>query len=54
MNVPKFFIHNFEITAMTKIWSGRVTPYHTLFSRLERKPFYIGNFKISSQALDFS
>ena len=30
-----------------------VTPYHTLSPRLERKPFYVGNFKISSQAPDF-
>ena len=29
-----------------------VTPYHTLCTRLERKPFYVGNFKISSQAPD--
>ena len=29
-----------------------ITPYHTLFPRLERKPFYVGNFKVSSQAPD--
>ena len=30
-----------------------ITPYHTLSPRLGRKPFYVGNFKISSQAPDF-
>ena len=30
-----------------------ITPYHTLSPRLERKQFYIGNFKISSQAVGF-
>ena len=35
------------------ILSCLVTPYHTLSPWLERKPFTIGNFKISSQAPDF-
>ena len=35
------------------ILSRLVTPYHTLSPRLERKLFYISNFKISSQASDF-
>ena len=29
------------------------TPYHTLSHILQRKPFYVGNFKISFQAADF-
>ena len=33
------------------ILSRLVIPYHTLFPRLKRKPFYIGNFKIRSQDL---
>ena len=94
MKVPKFFVRNFKIIAMTKMcitfyqvmsllitpysldWkenhfmlatlklvrrlqffyhvlSGLVTPYHTLSPWLERKPFYVGNFKISSQPPDF-
>ena len=35
------------------ISSHLVTPYHTLSPRLERKPFSIVNFQISSQATDF-
>ena len=36
------------------ILSRLVTPYHTLSPRLERKPFYDGNFKINFQTSDLS
>ena len=34
------------------ILSGLVSPYYTLSPRLERKPFHVGNFKISPHAPD--
>ena len=34
-----------------RILSRLATPYHTLSPRLERKQFYVGKFKISSQNL---
>ena len=58
--VPKFFVLKFKIIAMTKICITfyqvlplLITPYHNLLARLERKPFCVGNFKISSKAPDF-
>ena len=66
MKVPKNFVCNFQIIAMTKICITFyqvtpditsydalplfITPYHTLSPRLKTKPFSFGNFKISSQA----
>ena len=61
MKIPQFFVRNFKIIAMTKVFITFyqvlslliITPYHILFPRLERKPFYVSYFKISSQAPDF-
>ena len=69
MKVPKVFICNFLIIAMTKICITFyqvtlvitsdhalplfITPYHTISPRLETKPFSFGNFKTSSRVPNF-
>ena len=69
MKVPKVFICNFQIIAMTKICITFyqvtlvitsdhalplfITPYHTISPRLETKPFSFGNFKTSSRVPNF-
>ena len=52
-----FMLTNLKLVPRLQIFyhilSCLVTPRHILSPGLLRKPFYIGNFKISSQALDF-
>ena len=43
----RFFITSYHLLSIV------ITPYPTLSPSLERKPFYVGNFKIISQAPDF-